>query len=58
LEEHEIQRIYNLYRKLWDGCDSKHVGFGGSLSPKSMALIICAMEVFGSNFVDFGAADG
>ncbi len=57
-EEHEIQRIYRLYRKLSNGCDGKHVGLGGSLSSKSMALIVRAMNIFGSNFVDFGAADG
>jgi hypothetical protein len=28
------------------GCDGKHVGFGGSLSPKSMAL---AMNIFGAS---------
>ena len=26
--------------------------------PKSMALVVHAMALFGSNFVDFGAADG
>jgi hypothetical protein len=57
-EEFEIQRIYKLYRKITNGCDGKHVGFGGSLSPKSMALVVRAMNIFGSNFVDFGAADG
>jgi hypothetical protein len=44
-KEHEIQRICKLYINITNGYEGKHVGFGGSLSPKSRAL---AMNIFGA----------
>jgi hypothetical protein len=54
----EIRLIYRRYKKISDGCDGKCVGFGGSLSPRSLDHLFQAMNVFGCRFVDMGAGDG
>ena len=54
----EIRLIYRRYKKISDGCDGKCVGFGGSLSPKSLDQLFQAMNVFDCRFVDLGAGDG
>lgn len=58
IEERAIRRVYSHYRKLSDGCDGKAVGFGGSLSPKSLAAILNLMKIVGRRVLDFGAGDG
>ena len=58
LKEEGTKRIYKLYRKITDGCDGKHSGFGGSLSAISMARVFRELDIYGGNFVDFGCADG
>jgi hypothetical protein len=55
IEERAIRRVYSHYRKLSDGCDGKAVGFGGSLSPKSLAAILNLMKIVGRRVLDFGA---
>lgn len=54
----ENRLIYRRFKKISDGCDGKCVGFGGSLSPKSLGKLFQAVDVFGCKFVDMGAGDG
>ena len=54
----EIRLIYRRYKKISDRCDGKYIGFGESLSPKSLDQLFRAMNVYGCRFVDMGAGDG
>ena len=50
--------IYKCYKRVSDGCDGKSVGFGGSLSPGSMARLFGVVDMYGIRSVDMGAGDG
>ena len=53
-----IRQVYGYFRKASDGCDGKADGFGGSLSPKSLADIFKLMKIVGRKVVDLGAGEG
>ena len=53
-----IRQVYSYFRKASDGCDGKADGFGGSLSPKSLADIFKLMKIVGRKVVDLGAGEG
>ena len=53
-----IRQVYSYFRKATDGCDGKIDGFGGSLSPKSLADIFKLMKIVGRKVVDLGAGEG
>ena len=40
-----IRQVYSYFRKASDGCDGKADGFGGSLSPKSLADIFKLLKI-------------
>ena len=58
IEARAVRRVYSHYRKASDGCDGKADGFGGSLSPKSLADIFKLMKIVGRRVVDLGAGEG
>ena len=49
-----IRQVYSYFRKASDGCDGKADGFGGSLSPKSLADIFKLLKIVGRRVVDLG----
>ena len=50
--------IYNCFKKASDGCDLNSIGFGGSISPRSVARLFQLVDVYGLRIVDMGGGVG
>ena len=53
-----LQRIYRLFEKACGGADGGVFGLNGSINPSSLCTVLKEMDIFGRNFVDFGAGQG
>jgi 2-polyprenyl-3-methyl-5-hydroxy-6-metoxy-1,4-benzoquinol methylase len=50
--------IYRTFRRISDNAHGNTTGISGSLTPDSLKTVLRAADVFGSRFLDIGAADG
>ena len=50
--------IYRLFRKCSGGADGGVLGVNGSIRPSCLDKVLCALQVNGRVFIDFGAGDG
>jgi hypothetical protein len=53
-----IRKIYSHFQKISDGAEGGVSGFNGSIRPQSLARVLRALMVKGSELVDFGAGSG
>ena len=53
-----IREIYSRFKKISDGAEGGVSGFNGSIRPQSLARVLRALRVKGSELVDFGAGSG
>jgi len=53
-----IGGIYRLFRKCSGGADGGVLGVNGSIRPSCLDKVLCALQVNGRVFIDFGAGDG
>ena len=60
LQEHaKFVRLYNFYRRVsGGGADGRVMGVNGSVNPRSVHSILCAMQVPGRTVFDFGCSEG
>ena len=56
--EQTIGTIYRMFRKISGGADGGVSGVNGSICPSCLKKVLCALEVNGREFIDFGAGDG
>ena len=53
-----VKRVYKIVRSVSDDVHGNTEGFYGTLTPHSLHKVFRAMEVFGSQVVDFGSGKG
>ena len=56
--ELRVQQVYSIVRTVCDNAHGNTAGFYGTVTPHSLYKIFSELDVYGCNFVDFGAGKG